>query len=94
VTFSAVGLWHGLALGFQAYGLVHGAGLATLAILRRRKGRSAAALWWEESRVGAVGGAVLNYAYVAVSFVFFALPDHTLLIIYHRIVHAVPPVIG
>jgi D-alanyl-lipoteichoic acid acyltransferase DltB (MBOAT superfamily) len=94
ITFAAVGLWHGLGFGFLTYGLIQGVGLATLAILRQRTRGSAATLWWEKSKIGAVGGAILNYGYVAFSFVFFALPDHTLLVIYHRIVHAVPPITG
>jgi alginate O-acetyltransferase complex protein AlgI len=94
LTFSAVGLWHGLSAGFAIYGMIHGLGLAFLAVARRKRTHSRFAIWWHSSPSGRIGGAILNYGYVAFSFFFFALSDADLAIILHRLQGRLPQLVG
>jgi alginate O-acetyltransferase complex protein AlgI len=84
VTFLLAGLWHGATIGYIIFGLIHGIGLAYLAVRRSRAPASAWSRWWATSRVGYVGAAALNYVYVTVSFVFFSLTNEKLRIIAER----------
>jgi D-alanyl-lipoteichoic acid acyltransferase DltB (MBOAT superfamily) len=86
LTFLVAGLWHGVGVGYVIYGLFHGVGLAYLAVRRSsRKPAGSWSLWWSQSLVGHFGGAVVNYAYVSASFVFFSLPAEKLQILADRI---------
>jgi D-alanyl-lipoteichoic acid acyltransferase DltB (MBOAT superfamily) len=85
VTFLLVGLWHGATAGYMIYGLIHGIGLAYLAIRRGKKPTNPLRVWWTNSRFGYVSGAFTNYLYVSLSFVFFALTTKQLGILAARI---------
>jgi alginate O-acetyltransferase complex protein AlgI len=85
VTFLLVGLWHGATVGYMIYGLIHGIGLAYLAIRRGKKPTNPLRVWWTNSRFGYVGGVFTNYLYVSLSFVFFALTTKQLGILAARI---------
>jgi alginate O-acetyltransferase complex protein AlgI len=86
ITFLLVGLWHGATVGYIVYGLIHGVGLAYLAIRRSKKPTNPGRVWWLNSRFGHVGGAVINYVYVSLSFVFFALTTKQLSILAARVI--------
>jgi len=70
VTFVSIGLWHGVSLGFLAWGAMHAAGVvatnAYRAWLTRRLGRKAARAFGERPIVRIVG-TVLTFEFVAVS---------------------------
>ncbi|MEJ1937993.1 hypothetical protein WDZ92_47985, partial [Nostoc sp. NIES-2111] len=73
------------AVGYIIYGLIHGVGLAYLAIRRSKKPTNPLRIWWTNSRFGYIAGAVVNYVYVSLSFVFFALTTNQLAILAARI---------
>ena len=73
ITFLLVGIWHGATIGFVLYGLTQGIGLAFLAVLKRRKSKTALGRWWSGSIIGYAIGVILNFSYVTFSLVFFAL---------------------
>ena len=85
VTFLLAGIWHGAALGFVFYGLIHGVGLAVVALLKRRKAATRFGIWWQQSRAGHVGGAAITFAYVSFSFIFFCLPSQSLAVLGKRL---------
>jgi D-alanyl-lipoteichoic acid acyltransferase DltB (MBOAT superfamily) len=87
VTFLVAGFWHGAGIGYVIYGLFHGVGLAYLAVSRsKRKPAGSWDLWWSQSRIGHLSGAIINYIYVSASFVFFSLPTEKLRILAERII--------
>jgi D-alanyl-lipoteichoic acid acyltransferase DltB (MBOAT superfamily) len=85
ITFLLVGVWHGATIGFVLYGLTQGIGLGFLAVLKRRKPKTALSRWWSASFVGYVTGMIINFAYVTLSLVFFCLPREHLLVLWHRL---------
>ncbi len=85
VTFLLAGIWHGAAIGFVLYGLIHGIGLATVALLKRRRPSSSLGQWWQKSRTGHVVGSAITFAYVSFSFLFFCLPSQSLLVLGKRL---------
>jgi D-alanyl-lipoteichoic acid acyltransferase DltB (MBOAT superfamily) len=85
ITFLLVGIWHGATIGFILYGLTQGIGLAFLAVLKRRKPKTALSRWWSESIIGYATGVIVNFAYVTVSLVFFGLSRENLLVLWHRL---------
>jgi D-alanyl-lipoteichoic acid acyltransferase DltB (MBOAT superfamily) len=85
MTFLLVGIWHGAAIGFILYGLTQGIGLAFLAVLKRRKPKTALSRWWSESIIGHGTGVIVNFAYVTLSLVFFGLSRENLLVLWHRL---------
>jgi alginate O-acetyltransferase complex protein AlgI len=88
LTFLLAGLWHGAGIGFALYGMMQGIGLAYLAWRRSsRKPTSTWIRWWSQSRTGHVVGAVINYLYVSLSFVFFSLPAEKLGVLAARILN-------
>ncbi len=76
-TMALIGLWHGITLNFLMWGLWHGVGLfahKTLVDNTRgwyRRVKASPTLY----RVVTAGGWLLTFHYVAVGWVFFALPD-------------------
>jgi alginate O-acetyltransferase complex protein AlgI len=85
ITFAVAGAWHGAGLNFLIYGLIHGVGLGYLAVMRRRKSKSALARWWGTSRVAYALACLINFSYVAFSFLFFCLPTSDLAILAGRL---------
>jgi alginate O-acetyltransferase complex protein AlgI len=85
ITFLLVGFWHGATIGFILYGLTQGIGLAFLAVLKRRKAKTALSRWWSESIIGHAAGVIVNFAYVTLSLVFFGLSRENLLVLWHRL---------
>jgi D-alanyl-lipoteichoic acid acyltransferase DltB (MBOAT superfamily) len=88
ITFLLVGIWHGATIGFILYGLTQGIGLAFVAVLKRRKPKTALSRWWARSIIGYAIGVILNFAYVTLSLVFFGLSRENLLVLWHRLVSA------
>jgi D-alanyl-lipoteichoic acid acyltransferase DltB (MBOAT superfamily) len=88
ITFLLVGIWHGATIGFILYGLTQGIGLAFVAVLKRRKPKTALSSWWARSIIGYAIGVILNFAYVTLSLVFFGLSRENLLVLWHRLVSA------
>lgn len=76
-TMGLIGLWHGITLNFLAWGLWHGVGLfahKTLVDNTRawyRRVKASPTLY----RLVTAGGLLLTFHFVAVGWVFFALPD-------------------
>jgi D-alanyl-lipoteichoic acid acyltransferase DltB (MBOAT superfamily) len=85
ITFLLVGVWHGATIGFILYGLTQGIGLGFLAVLKRRKPKTALSRWWSVSSLGYAIGVLLNFTYVTLSFVFFCLSREDLLILWDRL---------
>ena len=85
VTFLLAGIWHGAAIGFVIYGLIHGVGLAVVSLLKRKKPTSRFACWWAQSRIGYAGGMLITFTYVSFSFIFFCLPFQGLAVLFRRL---------
>ena len=85
VTFLLAGIWHGAAIGFAIYGLIHGVGLAVVSLLKRKKPSTRFGKWWVGSRAGHAGGAVITFVYVSFSFIFFCLPSQSLAVLARRL---------
>ncbi len=70
VSFLLIGMWHGNQWNFVAFGLMHGAGIAFLLVLRRfrpppRGGHAGFALAWRR---------VVTFLFVSYSFILFVYP--------------------
>lgn len=72
-TMLLIGLWHGVTLNFVAWGVWHGLGLFIhnrwAAFAKTREGLA------KYESVFRVGGVILTFHFVALGWVFFALPD-------------------
>ena len=74
-TMLLIGLWHGVTLNFVAWGLWHGLGLFfhnRWSELTRRRFAALSPRWQKTLNVG---GVLLTFHFVALGWVFFALPD-------------------
>jgi D-alanyl-lipoteichoic acid acyltransferase DltB (MBOAT superfamily) len=70
LTFALSGLWHGAAWTFVVWGCLHGLGLSTVTLLRRRKSKQA------QSTAGMQLAATLTtLSFVAFTFIFFRSRD-------------------
>ncbi len=77
-TMVLIGLWHGVTLNFAVWGMWHGLGLFVhnrWSELTRARFMALSKHW---QAVLNVGGVLLTFNFVALSFVFFALPDLTI----------------
>jgi alginate O-acetyltransferase complex protein AlgI len=85
-----IGLWHGATLNFMIWGLWHGLGLfvhnrwsdltrARFAVLSPR---------WQA--VLNVGGVLLTFNFISLSWVFFALPTPSISIHFFRVLMGLP----
>jgi D-alanyl-lipoteichoic acid acyltransferase DltB (MBOAT superfamily) len=76
-TMLLIGLWHGATLNFALWGLWHGAGLYLNKLwadrTRRWYRRQIQSTW--KRRLIYVGGVLLTFHFVALGWVFFALPE-------------------
>ncbi len=75
-TMILIGLWHGVSWNFAAWGAWHGMGLYVhrrMLTQIRWPSRLESQLWFP--RVLTVGGVLLTFHFVALGWVFFALPD-------------------
>ncbi len=70
VTMLLVGLWHGITLNFAVWGLWHALGL----FVHNRWADFAKGRFQLPQRLAAVGGALLTFHFVALGWVWFALP--------------------
>ena len=86
VTFLVAGGWHGAGRNFVLYGALHGIGLGVVALLKQHRKKGSFLLWWEKSLVGRIGGIATTFSYVSFTFLFFALPWNSILILWHRLI--------
>jgi alginate O-acetyltransferase complex protein AlgI len=87
VTFVVIGVWHGASVGFLTFGLLHGLGMAWLAVAARYKSRTAFQRWWEGSRTGQALAILANFSFVTLTLAFFSVPTENLLLILRRILN-------
>ena len=85
--FLAMGAWHGATVGYLIFGLLHGLGVASLAIGARYRSKVCLPLWWKETRTGHCLAVLTNFAYVTFAFIFFSLPDEGLVVLLQRLVN-------
>ncbi len=84
-TMVLIGLWHGVTLNFVAWGMWHGLGLFVhnrWSELTRAHFTALSSRW---QSVLNVGGLLLTFNFVALGWVFFALPNLTISINYLRV---------
>ena len=79
-TMAVIGLWHGITWAFLVWGLWHG-----LALFLHKVWSDRTRKWYRQlgerprwKQVYTLGGVVLTFHYVALGWVWFALPDVTL----------------
>ncbi len=70
LTFTLSGLWHGAAWTFVVWGCLHGLGLATVTLLRKRKSKRAPA-----SAGMQFAGTLATFGFVTFTFIFFRSRD-------------------
>jgi alginate O-acetyltransferase complex protein AlgI len=87
VTFVIIGVWHGATAGFLIFGLLHGLGMAWLAVAGRYKSRTAFQRWWEGSRTGHALAVLTNFAFVTFTLAFFSVPTDNLLLLLRRLLN-------
>jgi D-alanyl-lipoteichoic acid acyltransferase DltB (MBOAT superfamily) len=85
LTFLVAGVWHGAGVNFVIYGALHGIGLGIVSVLKQRRNKGAFTLWWEKSLVGRAGGIAITFSYVSFTFLFFALPWSSLVLLLGRL---------
>jgi len=81
ITFVIAGLWHGLTVGFFIFGLLHGVGLAFIAILGRYRNNKIIS-WAHNSKVQRYISALITFFYVSFAFIFFCLNNERLQILF------------
>ncbi|MFH1378723.1 MAG: MBOAT family O-acyltransferase [bacterium] len=89
VTFTIAGIWHGATAGFLLWGILHGIGLACVALLGRKINweQNRYLAWWKNSRGGYILSVCLNLSYIFFAWIPFALSDEKLKILLKRILH-------
>ena len=74
-TMVLIGLWHGVTWNFVVWGLWHGLGLFVHNRWSERTKTRFTALPLRSQKVLNVGGTLLTFHFVAIGWVFFALPS-------------------
>jgi D-alanyl-lipoteichoic acid acyltransferase DltB (MBOAT superfamily) len=84
-TMVLIGLWHGVTLNFVIWGVWHGLGLFIHNRWSELTRNRMAALSSRMQTVLNIGGVILTFNFIALSWVFFALPEPTISIHFFKV---------